>query len=135
MQEKSISMMSEEDFIKAMKKSEFIIERIEPDYGIEDNLTDEDIYKLICSVFPFKKLSNETHIKNFVKKYKVINLIDILYIYIDYNDLGLKYGLMKTYKVLKGGADSDKMLFNIINDFYSNPFKLNEMYFLVKENF
>ena len=47
MQEKSISMMSEEDFIKAMKKSEFIIERIEPDYGIEDNLTDEDIYKLI----------------------------------------------------------------------------------------
>ena len=135
MQEKNKSMMSEEDFIKAMKKSEFIIERIEPDYGIEDNLTDEDIYKLIYSVFPFKKLSNETHIKNFVKKYKIINLIDILYIYIDYNDLGLKYGLMKAYKVLKGGADSDNMLFKIINDFYSNPFKLNEMYFLVKENF
>lgn len=129
--------LTEDEFIFYLNKYGFNIERIEERFeipDIEDDITDEEIYKLLYSKVPIEFIGNQTLVKLFTKEYKVINIINAIDMYVDYNDMSFKYGLVNLYNLLKGKKEAEEWLIDVLNNFYSNPIKLNNMFYLVKEN-
>lgn len=132
------SALTESEFIYYLKVNDFEIERISDDNSmdIKDNISESEIHKLIYKKVPTEYVGNATLVKLFCKEYKVVNIIDIIDMYVDYNDMGVKYGLTSLYKILNyyKEDEANELVNYMITNFYENPIKLNNMFYLVKEN-
>ena len=130
------SALNKEELIHCLTVNEFRIERIKERYDLcdlKDDLTDDEIYKLLYRKIPTEYVDNATLVKMFCKEYKVVNLIDIIDKYINYNDLSTSQGLHILYCIINGEENMDQYALKLIDNFYENPIKLNNLFYLVKE--
>lgn len=132
------SILSEEDFIYYLKQYGLDIERVEDRFEVQElkeDLSDDEIYKLVYKKVPAEYVGNSTLVKLLCKEYKIVNLINIIDMYVDYNDMSFKYGLVSFYNALNNKEETDETINDMIENFYLKPIiKLNNMFYLVREN-
>lgn len=130
------SALDKEDFIHYLNVNKFRIEGLNERYDLcdlKDDLSDDEICELLYQKIPTEYVGNATLVKAFCKEYKVVNLIDIIDMYVNYNDLSFSQGLRILYSIINGEENMDEYVLKLIDDFYENPIKLNNLFYLVKE--